>query len=115
MANNTIENKPFQIWEGIYDSFQSAAAEALGAGFGGEIYRERSLLAAKECLAALKSRKPIPQFHKQHGTLLPLTVAMMLSKNEIVKILDFGGGLGIGYMTLSESIPNDINSTKYNC
>lgn len=113
MAINMINTKSFQIWEGIYDSFQSAAAEKIGAGFGGEIYRERSLVAANECLAALKSSKPIPQFHKQRSTLLPIAVAMMLGNNEIVKILDFGGGLGIGYMTLSESIPNDFNRTKY--
>ncbi|RLS97971.1 MAG: hypothetical protein DWI13_03595 [Planctomycetota bacterium] len=79
MTNNTIETKPFHIWEGIYDSFQSAAAEAIGPGFGGEIYRKRSLVAANECLAALKAGRPIPQFHKQRSTLLPLTVAMMLS------------------------------------
>lgn len=88
MTNNTIETKPFHMWEGIYDSFQSAAAEAIGAGFRGEIYRKRSLVAANECLAALKAGLPIPQFHKQRSTLLPLTVAMMLGNNERVRILD---------------------------
>ena len=88
MTNNTIETRPFHMWEGIYDSFQSAAVEAIGAGFRGEIYRKRSLVAANECLAALKAGLPIPQFHKQRSTLLPLTVAMMLGNNERVRILD---------------------------
>ena len=113
MTNNTIETKPFHIWEGLYESFQSAAAEAIGAGFGGEIYLNRSLVAANECLAELNEGRPIPQFHKQRSTLLPLTVAMMLSNNERIRILDFGGGLGIGYMTLAECISDDLKRTDY--
>lgn len=113
MTVNAKENKPFFIWEGVYDSFQSATADAIGPGFGGEVYRMRSLMAATECLAALKAGRPIPQFHKQRSSLLPLTVAMMLGNNERVQILDFGGGLGIGYMTLAESIPNDLKRTDY--
>lgn len=33
MTNNTIETRPFYIWEGIFNSFQSSAVEAIGAGF----------------------------------------------------------------------------------
>ncbi len=91
MTNN-INNKPFHIWEGVYDTYKSAAAEAIGPGFSGEIYRERSLMAANECLVALETGMPIPTFHKQRSTLLPLTVAMMCGNNENVKVLDFGGG-----------------------
>lgn len=104
-----INDKPFYIWEGIYDTYKSAAAEAIGPGFAGETYRERSLMAANECLVALEAGRPIPSFHKQRSTLLPLTVAMICGSNESVKILDFGGGLGIGYMTLVESLTSCQN------
>lgn len=104
-----ITHEPFYIWEGIYDTYKSAAAEATGPGFAGETYRERSLRAANECLAALEVGKSIPSFYKQRSTLLPLTVAMMRGSNQSVKILDFGGGLGIGYMTLVESLPSCQN------
>lgn len=113
MTVNAKENKPFFIWEGVYDSFQSATADAVGPGFGGEVYRKRSLMAATECIEALEAGRPIPQFHKQRSSLLPLTVAMLLGNNEQVKILDFGGGLGIGYMTLAESISNDLKRVDY--
>ena len=113
MNNPEDQIKPFQIWEGNYSDFQSAVADAKGAGFNGEIYRTRSLQAATECLAALKSDRPIPAFHKQRSTHLPLTVAMMLGNKKQLNILDFGGGLGIGYMTLVESIPADLNKIKY--
>jgi putative methyltransferase (TIGR04325 family) len=39
---------------------------------------------------------------------------MMLSKKKRIKILDFGGGLGIGYMTLAESLPADLKRVSYN-
>lgn len=113
MTNTTDQIKLFHIWEGIYPDFQSAVADAKGAGFSGEVYRTRSLQAATECLDALKSEQPIPAFHKQRSTHLPLTVAMMLRDKKYVNILDFGGGLGIGYMTLAESIPADLDRIEY--
>lgn len=115
MTNTTDQIKPFYIWEGSYPDFQSAAANAKGAGFGSDVYRKRSLQAATECLAALKSDQPIPipAFHKQRSTHLPLTVAMMLGDKEQINILDFGGGLGIGNMTLAESMPADLKRIDY--
>ena len=94
------------IWEGIYPSFEDAAPHATGPGFNGDVYRTRSLATARECVAALRSGCPIPHFYKQRSTLLPPVVAVMIAQRERVRILDFGGGLGIGYMTLAESIPD---------
>ncbi len=113
MTNTTDQIKPFHIWEGIFPDFQSAVDEAKGAGFSGEVYRRRYLQAATECLVALKSDKPIPAFHKQRSTHLPLTVAMMLEDKKPINILDFGGGMGIGYMTLAESIPAELKRIEY--
>lgn len=113
MTNGMTENRPLYIWEGVYDSFVSAATLAVGPGFKGETYRKRSLAAARECLSAIKANMPIPQFHKQRSTLLPLAVAMILGNQARVEILDFGGGLGIGYMTLAESIPEDLEKVGY--
>lgn len=94
----------FFIWEGVFPSFAEAKAAAVGSGFAGDIYRERALNAALECLGALADGNPIPAFHKQRSTILPAVAAMMLGSRERVDILDFGGGLGIGYMTLLESL-----------
>src|SRR5262249_51380194 len=101
---NTL-TEAFHIWEGIYGSFHEAGSDAIGAGFSGDVYRIRALNVAHECLAALSASKPIPPFHKQRSTLLPPVVAMMRKNKDSLRVLDFGGGLGIGYMTLAESIP----------
>jgi putative methyltransferase (TIGR04325 family) len=111
--NTSDAVKPFNIWEGVYETFQAAAVDATGPGFDGEVYRNRSLAAANECFEALKLGRAIPQFHKQRSTLLPPIVAMLLNDHQNIRILDFGGGLGIGYMTLMESIPDILQKTSY--
>jgi putative methyltransferase (TIGR04325 family) len=113
MMHAKKQNIPFHIWEGIYPDFQSAMADANGAGFNSGVYRARSLQAAHECLTALNSEQPIPVFHKQRSTHLPIAVAMMLGYKKRVKVLDFGGGLGIGYMTIAESMPVDLKRIHY--
>lgn len=113
MTNNRQDKKPFFIWEGIYDSFQSATQDRTGPGFRGETYQERTKSAAQSCLAALREGEPIPQFHKQRSTYLPIAVAMMLGMRHRIRVLDFGGGLGIGYMTLVESIGKDVDRVDY--
>lgn len=104
---------PFNIWEGIYNSFEDAEKVSEGNGFGGDIYNTRALSAATECLDSIKSGKPIPSFHKQRSNILPPVVAIMLDKKDDLNILDFGGGLGIGYMTLAESIQDYSEKIKY--
>lgn len=108
-------NNKFKIWEGIYYSFEEAEAFVTGKGFSGDIYNDRTLNSAKECLDSLKNGKPIPSFHKQRSNMLPPVVAMMLSKQSYspLRILDFGGGLGIGYLTLIESIPDHTCGIDY--
>lgn len=110
-----MDNKlaAFNIWEGIYSSFYDAGSDAIGPGFNGDIYRARALNVAQECLAALNMGRPIASFHKQRSTLLPPVTAMMLESKDRLRILDFGGGLGIGYMTLAESISHHAELLDY--
>lgn len=105
--------KKINVWEGIYDNFQHASSNATGPGFNGDIWLKRSIHTANECLDALKMNKPIPFFYKQRSTLLAPIAAMMLENTEKLRILDFGGGLGIGYMILTESIPWQSERISY--
>jgi putative methyltransferase (TIGR04325 family) len=109
--------KDFYIWEGVYKTFEDALKDTTGSGFSGNTYQERSLAAANECLVALDSNEPIPNFHKQRSNFLPVVVAMAMGNkidsDSTLTILDFGGGLGIGYMVLKESMSNNIKSVDY--
>jgi putative methyltransferase (TIGR04325 family) len=106
-------NNEFKIWEGVYASFSEARVDAAGPGFDGEIWRSRSLDSARACLAALKAGTRIPPLHTQRSTMLPPVAAMMLGERERLAVLDLGGGLGIGYMTLLESVPAAAHRIDY--
>lgn len=99
--------KDFHIWEGVYPTLGDAARDAVGPGFSGETYQRRSLDVTRESIAALKRGAPIPAFHKQRSTLLPVAAAMLLRPDRALRIVDFGGGLGIGYLTLAEALGSD--------
>jgi len=103
----------FYIWEGVYENFEIAEQYSNGSGFNSEIWNEKSLKVALECLECIKLNKQIPQFYKQRSNLLPPLVALLLLNKPFIKILDYGGGLGIGYMTLIESITNLENKVDY--
>lgn len=113
MSNQELNSNKFYIWQGIYPGFKEALSDARGVGFSGEVYRSRSLAVASECLNALKQGTPIPAFHKQRSTFMPLTAAMMMGGEKNIRILDFGGGLGIGYMVLVESMPTEMHRVNY--
>lgn len=106
-------NKDFFIWEGVFQDFKNAQDFADGFGFAGETYNSRAYDVAQECILSIKNNIPIPFFHKQRSVVLAPIVAMLLNETPKIDILDFGGGLGIGYMTLKESILNINEKIKY--
>lgn len=106
-------NNEFNIWEGVFQDFCNAKKFADGFGFSGETYNTRAIDAAKECLSSLEKNEPIHFFHKQRSVLLPPIVSMMLNQHSKLNILDFGGGLGIGYMILKESIISASKKINY--
>ena len=114
MMNTVNKNPAFNIWEGVYSNFQEAYKFRVGLGFSGSTYIKRSMEVAIKCRMALRNNRPIPIFHKQRGIYLPITVGMMLGSSDKIKVLDFGGGLGIGYMSLQESIGSEVANVNYN-
>jgi putative methyltransferase (TIGR04325 family) len=101
----------FRVWEGVYRSF--AEAPAAGPGFDGPLWQERSIAAACETLALAKARSPIDYALRQRNAVLPTLVASLLAGQERVDILDFGGGLGTGYMVLMKTMPEAVNRVRY--
>jgi putative methyltransferase (TIGR04325 family) len=104
----------FKIWQNSFLDFQTANKHKVGPGFSGSVYLERSLQAAEESLQSLKSGQQVPYFHKQRNVHLPIVASMLLNQGDRkIRILDFGGGLGIAYMALVESIPKLVNRVEY--
>lgn len=109
----TAAASKLQVWDGVYPTFAHAARDAVGPGFSGETYEARALSATRDCLDALAEGRPIPSFHKQRSTVLPAIVAMQLRPPSTLRIIDFGGGLGIGYLTLVECLGPAVGTIDY--
>lgn len=101
----------FHVWNGVYPSF--AAAKEVGPGFDGPIWRDRSLQAARETLALVGSGQPLDYALRQRNALLPVLTASMLAAQPRASILDFGGGLGTGFMVLANDIPDAAAKIDY--
>jgi putative methyltransferase (TIGR04325 family) len=93
----------FKVWDGVYRSF--AEAPAVGPGFDGDVWRERSRQAALEAMAQLETGATMDYSSRQRNALLPVIAATVLCKQERVAILDFGGGPGTGFVMLAAAVP----------
>ncbi len=108
--------KDFYIWEGVYSDFAEAENSAVGKGFSGSTYLKSAKKAAKDSLAMINKGKQIPKFYKQRFTSYPAMVSIAMKSFRIsrkFKVLDFGGGLGVGYLNLQECIPKTRSSILY--
>lgn len=101
----------FNVWGGVYPSF--AVAKAVGPGFEGEIWCDRSMQAARDTLAAVGSRSALDYSLRQRIALLPVLTASVLSAQPSARSLDFGGGLGTGFMVLVNGIPGAAERVDY--
>lgn len=101
----------FAVWEGIYPSFAAAPAE--GPGFQGAIAQERAVKAAHDVLTQIAAGGPLDYSLRQRNALLPVIAAMLLDGRASVRILDFGGGAGTGYMLLTAAVPDALARIEY--
>ena len=82
------------IWEGIYPDFESA--KAVGDGFSGQKWTE-SVKAAAESISGESSAA-------LSGSLLPIVASIAQSRQEIIRILDFGGGPGVTFAAVRNAV-----------
>ncbi len=101
----------FNVWEGVFSSF--AEAPAVGQGFDGPIWRDRSVTAARDTAAQARARRPLDYALRQRNALLPALVAALLATQERVNILDFGGGPGTSYLLLAQTMPDAVGRIDY--
>jgi putative methyltransferase (TIGR04325 family) len=95
-------SQEFNVWDGVYSSFVEAGAS--GPGFDGAIWREQSILAARESLMRIQRGEALDYSLTQRNALLPVIAAMLLARQERVRILDFGGGPGYGLLVLMSAL-----------
>ena len=86
--------EPF-IWDGIYDSFDQVPVG--GDGFASEAWLGDMERYTRKAVAAVRGDDAgVPENVPQYHALLALLVASLASLDRRVRVLDFGGGMGIG-------------------
>jgi putative methyltransferase (TIGR04325 family) len=117
MPNGQSTQTDFFIWTGVYSDFSSAKNVGKGAGFSSEQYNTQTARATNDAYALQSSGATIPMPYKQRFTLFPTIVSLMLrsrsSAEQKLRILDYGGGFGMGLLCLMEAIPRITNEISY--
>jgi putative methyltransferase (TIGR04325 family) len=97
-----IEN----IWEGIYDSFDQCPS--CGQGYESERWILQETERVNSLRQAAKNDKTIPSAVSYRTNLLPFlaVTTAVHSKENKVTIMDFGGGLGSTYISVTAACAN---------
>lgn len=91
------------IWEGIYNQYRDVPSQ--GAGFDSDEWILNTRQSTANALESL-SRRPngIPYDIPSYHSLFSLTVALLRQHRERLRVLDFGGGMGLAFVNLLRSL-----------
>ena len=96
-------NKEPFIWDGIYESFDRVPV--VGDGFASEEWLGDMERYTRKAVTAVRGDDAgVPENVPQHHALLAMLVATLASLDRPVRVLDFGGGMGIGAANLRRSM-----------
>lgn len=99
--------QPF-IWEGIYSQYRDVPAK--GAGFDSEEWISATRQSTVSALESLCSQANcIPYDIAAYHSLFSLTVALLRKDRERLRVLDFGGGMGMAFVNLLRGLGEPPN------
>lgn len=105
---NTLLSRP--PWEGIYKHFRDVPSK--GKGFESDIWLNEILKPTKYILSLYEKNGFIPVKEGDEATLLSVLASIIQREKRSIKILDFGGALGIAYLKLISRLP-DPKAVEY--
>ncbi|MGV8948014.1 MAG: methyltransferase, TIGR04325 family [Candidatus Paracaedibacter sp.] len=97
----------FSVWEGVFKSFEEAGGDLDAFESNQWIEKQKIKILNKHAdleNANLGISKDYP---------LPLVVSMLLSQQNEISILDFGGGMGAQYLEILAQVPYSREKMKY--
>ena len=98
-----MTEQDFNIWEGVYENWDLAPAD--DDVFASDIWVDKISRQALKIFESYHSPDKLPLNTSIHENALPLASAMLsLNDLEPLRVLDFGGGMGTGYLYLKTSL-----------
>jgi len=95
------------IWEGIYKDFDELESE--GRGFESSTWIEHSFEKAKKMRELSRDSRESMEDISFNGSPLYVLASIMYAQNNRLSVLDFGGGMGFGYIVMEAVIPESDN------
>ena len=98
-----MTDQDLNIWEGVYENWDLAPGD--DDAFKNDFWIDKISQHALKTLESYHSQDEQPLSTSVRENVLPLISAMIsLNKMEPLRILDFGGGMGTGYLLLKKSL-----------
>lgn len=97
MKNKHLSS-PVHIWSGIYHTFSDVPL--VGKGHEGDDWIQNSIKKATEAIELARKKQTVSPVAINRDTQLPLLVALFAVSQDSVTVLDFGGGLGMTYLSV---------------
>jgi len=98
-AKKLQRGQPRAHWQGVYARASDVPVE--GPGFDGEVWLDMTRSLTRHALVQSRSAKPWTA--ARSDTQLLATVVALCARQP-VRILDFGGGMGVGYVMLRSAL-----------
>ena len=93
------------IWEGIYEHFSQVPVS--GPGHFGEEWVHNTLVWTRIVKNAFDSDQPVPAAVASEHNALALLAAILCQQKGSARILDVGGGMGMGYLVVANAQEQD--------
>jgi len=94
-----MKEQDFNIWEGVYESWDQAPVD--DGVFAGDIWLNKISSAAQKNLESYQTPASISPVSATRDYILPVVASMIERRaGEVIRILDFGGGLAASYFPL---------------
>ena len=98
------------IGSGIYPDFDSVPIE--GDGFGGETWLEEEAQATSTAISDDRRQDSLPWDVPTYRAMLGLLCSCIGHSKSSIRILDFGGGMGVAFANLIGMLP-DVDSLSH--
>jgi putative methyltransferase (TIGR04325 family) len=99
------ENRSY--WKGVYKKYDDVPS--LGNGYFEENLAIESKKYTQYLIDSLKKEGQLPYSLPEENTFLPLFSCALLSNENKIKVLELGGGMGIGFLSMKACLGNDID------
>lgn len=100
----------FYIWKGVFQNH--LALPVLSNSYFDQDLAKETADYTRSLLERLKNQKRIPYHINDENAFLPLISAVILKNKKKISVLDLGGGMGIGFISLLSCI-EDIEELDY--